>query len=184
MQFVLRLDSTAAQKAMASLGKKAPTAIARALNRAGGSMRTAMARDVSLDVKLKVGVVKEQLRLTKATAQRQAIQLSVTGKRIPVEDFNARGPLPSRGRGRGVRANTPARVYPTAFRARMPTGHVGVFQRVGKTRLKIRELFGPSLPHVFVKYQDATLARGQEQLTKNLASEMSFLLRQTSAASA
>lgn len=182
---VLRYNDTKTVQALLALPKKGPARVARALNRAGGSMNTAMARDISKDTKLKVGVVKENLKQTKATGTRLNFQLSVSGKRIPVEDFNARGPMPSLGKGRGVRANTPARVYPRAFRARMPkTGHIGVFQRVGQARLPIRELFGPSLPHVFVKFSPATLERGQEQLTKNLQSEYNFLIKEIGAQSA
>lgn len=181
MSFSVRLQSNFDAVATA-LGAKFPIASARALNRAGGSMRTLQAREMSKDLRLKVGTVREELKLTKATKERQAVQLSVSGRRLPVEKFNARGPLPSMGKGRGVRANLPGGRYPHAFRARMPrSGHVGVFQRLGKDRLPIRELFGPSLPQVFRKFSEATLARGHEQLVKNLASETKFLLREVAA---
>lgn len=177
----LRFDTTQAQRAIRLLGDRAPIAIARALNRANGSMRTLMARSVSQDLKLKVGTVRDELVMTPATQQRQVAMLSVAGKRIPVYDFNAKGPMPSRGKGRGVTARTPAGRYPRAFIARMPSGHMGVFERVGKTRLPIRELFGASLPHVFHKYADVVLARGNEALQKNLQSEINHLLRQIAA---
>ena len=89
--------------------------------------------------------------------------------------------MPSRGRGRGVTAKVgPSRTrYPHAFLAQMRSGHLGVFQRVGRTRLPIRELRGPSIAHVFGKYVAVGIARGEEQLKKNLQSEFRFALRQT-----
>jgi hypothetical protein len=66
----------------------------------------------------------------------------------------------------------------------MRSGHRGVFERADKagrpltTRLPIQEKFGPSLPHVFVKFTPAALAFGGEQLQKNLAHELRFALAQ------
>lgn len=177
----------------ALLLERAPARLARALNRSIGSAKTVAVREIAADTKLKQAVIREQLKIENATPERLVATLSVSGKRIPVYDFNARGPFPSRGRGKGVRANTPARTYPRAFIAQMSTGHKGVFERIpgkymrargprGGRREAIRELFGPSLPHVFAKLSDQALARGQEQLTKNVASEWNFLVRQAAAA--
>ena len=179
--FALHAHTDQVKQAFRLFGSKAPIAISRALNRANGSMRTIMTRNVASDTKLKVGTVRERVLITNATPNRLTVQMTVTGKRIPVIEFNAKGPFPSRGKGRGVTARTPAGRYPRAFIARMPSGHMGVFERVNTARLPVRELFGPSLPHVFNKYADVTLARGNEQLEKNMQSEMRFLLRQLAA---
>jgi hypothetical protein len=96
--------------------------------------------------------------------------------------------VPSRGKGRGVTARFPGGQgsYPHAFIATVGHGHRGVFMRKNalarkssgawSLNLPIFELRGPSLPHVFRKYIPVGLARGQEQLAKNLASEFKYAL--------
>lgn len=159
-----------------------PFAVARALNRAADSAKVAMSREIARDMGLKVSTVKEQIHVSQATTARQSTHLSVTGKRIPLIDFHARGPEPSRGRGTGVRARLPGGRghYPRAFIATMASGHRGVFLRRGKARLPIVELHGPSLPLVFTKYFEVGKARGIEALQTNLAHELRFALQQSS----
>jgi hypothetical protein len=157
-----------------------PVAIARALNRAGTSTRAVMARAISKDTGLPVNTVRGKLHLDKATPHHLVVRISVTGKRLPLINFKARGPEPSRGRGRGVTARLPggAGRYPHAFIATMATGHKGVFQRQsrgpGSRRLPIRQLYGPSLPKVFEKVTPEGLAAGEAALVKNLVSELRF----------
>lgn len=156
------------------LGSRAPVAISRALNRAGTSGRAGMVTAISRDMRLKAGTVRERIHLDNATPTKLSVTFYASAQRVPVYDFGAKGPVPSRGRGRGVTAKTPARRYPRAFIATMRSGHVGVFQRVGTSRLPIRELFGPSIAHVFVKHLAVGIARAKESLAKNLGSEIRY----------
>lgn len=174
---------------VAKLRKKAPVAQVRALNRAIASANVAMVRVIAGDVGVKQGVVKDRIRIEQATPERLRARLYANAKRIPLIDFGAKGPNPSRGKGRGVTVKTGGgrRTIPNAFIARMQSGHVGVFQRVAgssgrrgpapnRSQLPIRELFGPSIWQVFKKYEAVGLARGREQLIKNLQSEFRFVL--------
>lgn len=160
--------------------ERAPQAEVRALNRAAVSVRTLLVKNIAADTGLKSGTVRERISITNATESSKVARVSVSGKRIPLIDFGARGPEPSRGRGRGVTARNPggAGRYPHAFIATVGTGgHRGVFERRTRKRLPIRELFGPSLPHVFNKFVPEAIARGEEALVKNLQSELSHALR-------
>lgn len=157
-------------------------AIPRAFNRAATSARAVMARAIAKDMGLKQAAIKEAIKIVEATPEKHEARLEASGKRIPLIDFGAKGPEPSRGRGKGVRARTPqSRTYPRAFIATMRSGHRGVFQRKGKTRLPIVELHGPSLPFVFDKYRNEGIAKFEESVMKNLQSEFRFLLRQATA---
>lgn len=180
--FTLKFDTGNLERALQQLGNRAPSAVARALNRSAVSTRVVMARAIAQDTKLKVGTVREQVAIQEAkpAAAQLVARISVSGKRIPLIDFQARGPYPSRGRGRGVTARLPTGKgrYPNAFIAQMKSGHKGVFQRARKSRLPIYELFGPSLPKVFIKYVALGLARGEESLQKNLAHEVRYALKQ------
>lgn len=164
---------------MAALGDKASPAIVRALNRGGLTAKTYMASNVAKDMKLKVSDVKEKIRVKEANLYKHSFEISASLKRLPLILFNARGPEPSRGRGRGVTARTNTKRYPHAFIATMKSGHRGVFQRVGKARLGIRELRNVSLGHVFDKFKPEGLKRGLASVAKNLKSEFRFASRKS-----
>lgn len=175
-----------------TLGDRFATASVRALNRTGNTIKTFMARGLSKDTGMKVSAVKDVVKVVRATKDRQAVQVSVTGARLPLILFNARGPEPSRGRGRGVTAiiQGQRKTYPHAFIAKVfgPTpsgvvspGHRGVFVRKGRQRLPIRELRGVSLAHVFRGLSPDALQLGRTEFMKNLKNEAAFLLRQGAA---
>ena len=180
----MRFDTSSAEAAFQRLEDRAPQAIARALNRAITSARVVMRRAMATDLGLKQGAVDKQFFVLNARPDKLKASLEVRGKRIPLIEFGARGPEPSRGKGRGVTARLPGGKgrYPHAFIATMRSGHRGVFQRVRGTRLPIVELRGPSLPRVFRKYQAAGLQRGEEALRTNLEHELQFAMRQAETA--
>lgn len=180
-------------QAIRNLAEGAPLAIVRALNRSIDSAHVAMGREVARDMKLKVGDARERIRVEHATLNRQTATLYASPKRLPLADFSATGPhgatasnpVPSRGRGRSVSANTGAgrKTYPGAFFARMRSGHVGVFVRAGADRksrgawsknLPMIELRGASIVRSFRQHQHVGIARAEEQLTKNLRSELRY----------
>lgn len=190
------MASLTLERALDRYTAKFPKAIVRALNRAGTSTRAVMARAISQDLGLPVSDVKAQLYMDRATEQSMVVRISVSGRRLPLIKFGARGPWPSKGRGRGVTARLLGgkRRYPGAFIARVRgasgvsgggTGdHKGVFirKRVLERRsrgawsknLPIAQLHGPSLPKVFEKVSPEGIKAGQESLATNLRHELRF----------
>ena len=176
------------------LREKYPQAEVRALNRALVSAETLMSRSIAEDTGLSVGAVKKAVKSTPATLQRRVASLRASLKRIPLIEFKASGPQPSRGKGQGVsyRIGRGGRQrVPWAFIATMKSEHKGVFMRSGQSRvttrtktvarrprLPIRELFGPSLGHVFNKFKPQAIVRATESLAKNLQSELKFAISQ------
>lgn len=185
MQMALRFNTRDFEESVRRLRENAPAAIRRALDRAIDSAKTAMVHEIAVDTGMKSSDLRD--RLWKAwrtdTPGTLAAQLLSSPTRIPLVDFNAKGPEPSRGKGRGVTARLPggAGRYPNAFLATMRSGHRGVFQRQTKARLPIYELHGPSIMHVADKFAHIGLERGREQLVKNLQSELRFVLRRGAA---
>lgn len=163
------------------LGEDMPRAVTRALNRTLGTVRTATVRALAEETALRPAAVRPSVAMRRATFRNQVAVLGVSGKRIPLIAFDARGPEPSRGRGRGVSYRLPGgrgRI-PAAFIATMRTGHRGVFKRrEGVGRLPIHELFGPSLPGAFVRARIAEAMRhlADEALAKNLDHEIGWIL--------
>lgn len=154
----------------------------RALNKTATSERAALSSAIAKDVGIKVGTVRDGISIQKATTSNLAARVVCRGKRIPLIELNARGPEPSRGRGRGVsyRVEGQTRRIPNAFIATVGSGrHRGVFARKSIKRLPIRELFGPSIVKVFEKLVPVGEARRNEVLLKNLQHEITFALSQS-----
>lgn len=171
--------------------KKAPIAQARALNRAGVSANAAILSAVSAETELKISTLRERINVGRpATPEHRSIRVYASTKGIPLIQFKARGPQPSRGRGRGVTAQIQGGsvTFPRAFIATMKNGRRGVFERgnkanpIGRARLPITEKYGPSVYLVAVRYRNVGIARGRESLIKNLQSEFRFVLAVDAAA--
>lgn len=188
MSITVAADLTQFHREIRALGDRAPIAASRALNRSIASVNTATVRAVAADTTIAQKFVRKAIEITKATPRVLLARLTVTGRRIPLIAFQARGPQPSRGKGQGVTYNLGrgrrrlasgfiARVASTAQRVQ-GVGHLGVFVRRGLARLPIVERFGPSLPHVFLQ---AAIDRARrrlalELLDKNLRHEVRFLV--------
>jgi hypothetical protein len=173
----ITVDTRGAEALLTQVGDRLPKALARALNRGISAARTVMVREVARDIGLKSSDVRQTMRLFQATPSRLEAKLDSPKRRISLLKFNAKGPVPSRGNGRGVtyRIGQGGRKrIPDAFIATMPNGAEGVFVRAGKARLPIKHLYGPSLGIVFAKHRDKGLARGQEQFQTTLAQELRY----------
>jgi len=135
-----------------------------------------MVKEITQDTGLPSKRVRDEIKISVVSGS--TVQLQIAGRRLPLVEFKARGPEPSRGRGRGVSYRLPSGQGrdPHAFIATMPSGHRGVFKRRGTSRLSIHELFGPSLVKVFEKFLPIGAARGQEALVANLKHEVDFVL--------
>jgi len=168
------LDTSGWSAAIDQLGERAGRPVARALNRAAGSGRTLLSREIAEDMSLRVGYVRDRLTLRDAQPDQWRASVTPSGKRLPLLQFGARDVRP---RGVSARVQGTRTRYRSAFIATMKSGHVGVFARKGKKRLPIQELFGPSIPHVFGKYLPAAQARAEEQLMKNMEHELQYALR-------
>jgi hypothetical protein len=87
--------------------------------------------------------VKEAFSIRPATPGHLEAALVAQGKAIPMIRFS---PRVSRTSGVSIRVAGKVETYRHAFRATVRHGHVGIFERKGKARLPIRELYGPSVP--------------------------------------
>jgi hypothetical protein len=174
---VIEADTKQLLEALEAYPKRAERASVRALNRAAKSAKTVMARAIAKDLGIKVGAVNKRISISKASIARFFVKIGASLRRIPLTEFGARGPVPSRGRGRGVSYRLPGGRgrLPHGFIATMPSGHKGVYTRKTTRRLPITEHHGPSIGHVFAKHSKIGLARAQEQFAKNLKHELRFM---------
>lgn len=189
----MRFNATQALARYGVLEREGTLAVRRALRRTATNVRTVMVREVRADIGLPASVVRDEIKLH-VDHQALVASVSVSGRPIPLIAFGAKGPMPTRGRGRGVSyriGRQGRKTIPKAFIARvrgpLPSGvvspgHTGVFVRIPPSlrtsagawskNLPIKQRYGPSLPKVFEKHIPAGLARAEEQFPKNLAHEL------------
>ena len=151
-------------------------AMVRAMNRALASGRTAMVREIAGDTGLKQADVRNAVPIREASLARPEGQFGAGLKRIPLIQFAARGPEPSRGRGRGVSYRNPGGGRSRDEHAFIATinGRRGVFKRKGKGRVPVRQEFGPSLGHVFAKFRPTAIERVKEMFGRNFDHELAY----------
>jgi hypothetical protein len=170
-------------RAMPSVIAKASV---RAMNRSIGKTKTSMSRSIGGDLRIKISDIKKALKLKNATLSSPFAMFASSIVRIPLKAFNASGPMPSLGKGKGVtyRLQGSRGRIADAFMARMKSGHVGVFKRHPDAKMRdqkptwkikrpaIIELFGPSVGHIFKKYRDAEVALLPDIFDKNFEHEL------------
>lgn len=148
------------------------TVLARAFKRTGELARTQIVRQAAKDSGLPTGAVRSATRIFYSN------EGATIGFRETWMLLHKLGGAVQTGRGTRVAKWGP---HKSAFIAKMASGHVGVFTRVGKPRLKIRELFGPNpVAEVFQApstYEDILARVIAERLAPQVLHEMEFLLR-------
>lgn len=186
----IEVDARAMEEAVAILQRfpeKGPRYVSQAINRTIDRVYTQAVRAITANIPVKATRVRKSMVKRKARPASLAGEIVIKGRRLPLYDFK------SREVAGGVRYNMGAygvRTVEGAFIATMPSGHTGVWVRYGrmvagfrrsrhKHYQKIRELFGPSIPHVAEK--DATLDRALKIdastiLRERLANSLSRLL--------
>lgn len=178
----VRVESTLRQ-AVAQLEAQAErviaTAAARALNRAAVSTRAQAVREIRERYNIKAGAARAQMRIERASRSRLTAAVVVSGRPIPLIEFAARRVAAGvsvevrRGRRLTLRGR---------FIATMKSGHVGVFERIGKfgrrgnPRLeKIGEKFTVGLPSMFT--QRAVLSAIERVALQRFSVELARELR-------
>ena len=123
------------------------------------------------------------LRIRQAAPGRLVSEVVAKDVRLPLASFSARTGNKNRvvsvkvlrvGARKQVRGNPD--YAGTPFVQTLPSGHVGIFQRVGKKRLPIRELFTVAIPKAFVgQVIGRTLRRvAAERFNTELVRELAF----------
>lgn len=168
------IDAHQVKAGLEALGKDAPKASARAINRTLATVNTQAVRGIAEDLGVAQKHVRPSLRIYRANTNSLRGSLQGTGRRIPLYDFAAR----QTKKGVSYRMQGQRKTIASAFIATMRSGHTGVFARKGGAkRLPIAELKGPSVPHVFRKHITSALrAFTESEFGKNLRHEIGYLL--------
>lgn len=121
---------------------------------------------------LRSGTVKERIFYDRVAVGDYEVTVKSSKRPIPLIEF----PVRQTGSGVSTRAWGKGQTIRGAFIATMRNGHTGVFRRVGRARLPIKELWGPTIggtfavPEVQGVIGDTMRARLQKALARRMAS--------------
>lgn len=124
-------------------------ALASALNRTAQNVAAEATRKTRETYDIKAGDVRRTVRISRATKNNLTAYVKSLGSPIPLIQFKVRPSRPPKRPPAVLTASVKrsgGKPIPGAFVSTMNSGHMGVFERVGKKRLPVRELHGPPAP--------------------------------------
>lgn len=154
----INVNDANTQRLIKELGKDAPKVLADSQNRAVAGVRTDGTRLIKKESGIERKKIFDSFRVIKASSKSSSPQAKVivSGKPIALGKYSHKPKRIMGGKTKtGVKINVAGKDvhFRHAFVAKMPNGHVGIFERVrgkktrsGKEQLK--EFFGPSIPQL------------------------------------
>lgn len=169
-----------AEAALQHIPKAAPKAIAKALNRAAETARTEAARKIREKYYVKHSDVISTIRIHRAKPEDLAAVVTSKGSPIALYKFHVtpKQPQPRRKTPIIVRVKRDSGgPLKRAFVARVGSA-LGVYSRVGKPRLPIRQHYGPSIPQMLDSEDVVQWVedKARERLDERLDHEINRLL--------
>src|SRR4029450_7935439 len=144
MELRLVVDLAPVRALLATLHPPALTEVsALALNDTAKNAQVEAAQVLRPMMGLPSADLKAAMRIELARPDHLESAVIASGKAIPMIKFRPRERRPD---GVTITVAGKAERYKRAFIATVKHGHVGVFERKGRERLPIRELYGPSIP--------------------------------------
>lgn len=139
-----------ATKLLAGFPNGIEKAAESALKRAGTSGRAAAAREVGKQYHLKTTDFKKYTKSNQHVSKSGTditVSLNFRGFHVPLIRFKTS--LTGSGLIRSqVKRNSSGDILKHVFQAEMKSGHIGLFERYGKSSLPIEQKFGPSVPQM------------------------------------
>ena len=175
----VKLDIDPVLRSLDRLGiQLAEKAITRSLNETIKSVKTNASRKVREELTILAKDVKRELSVRRA--RRGELEAAVIVTVTPTGLIKFRARQTARGVTVQVKRKGGRKRLPHAFIAKMPSGHRGVFtRREGVGRLPIHERFSTSVGQFLADERVLSQIGGaaQERFTKELSSQVDFLLR-------
>jgi hypothetical protein len=157
-----------AKNMLVGFEKEIPQVVARAINRSIENARSNVVREVRDRYNVRAKDIRTSIKISRANKNYPTAVLSSTGGPLPTMAFQVR-PGTVNGKRR-----TPITVsvkkgqsekLDRAFIA-MVGGKTGVYERIGQTRLPIRQMYGPSVPQMI----------GNDEIVKEIADKARAML--------
>jgi len=162
----------------------------RAINRTATTLRARLVRAIAEQIMVPPGELRSRnVRLLQANYSQLEARITISGGRIPLILFGARpgrmSPAMQRrlaGTSYQIATAGGRRTAEGAFTAELRAGaRAGVYRRIGTGRFPVRQLRGPSVPHVALDVLEEAAGEIQEtaenELERNLSEQVGILLR-------
>lgn len=150
-------------------------ATVRTLNKLMKKSRTAISKAVRSEYTIKAKDLKRATYIQKANRYKMVAAIIVKGHRIPLMYFSAK--QNKKGVSVRIKKSTGRKTIRSAFIAVMNSGHVGVFQRVGKDRTPIDEKYSIDAATMVEKAGQKTFEQIiKRDYSKVFDHELSYLL--------
>lgn len=180
MNLSASIDTTPIENLSRRFPKQAPAMISRAVNKTGVFARKRVVQELRDHINVKVGELKRRnVILKRGTREKPGATITITGSRIPLILFAANQ----------IKSGTTYKIDPKGGREKIREAFItyanymgvskqAVFARKGKRRLPIRQLFGPSVPHVMIEEKVTIDLKDeiQHKLEKEAASQVDYVL--------
>lgn len=135
------------QRLLADIPRGLPKAVTRGINETLKTSWTRIARTLAKKTRLTQKLIKAGMRMTRAKYTRWWGRIAIFGRRLPLINLKARQTK------KGVTYMDPMagvrKLRKSAFIAIMPAGRSGVFVRLRRDRLPIKELSAPSISEIY-----------------------------------
>lgn len=185
VKFDVKADFREAEKYLREIPSAAKRAASRAINKTTTTVRAVSAREIQQKRNLKIGVIKQQLRVDRARPNRLFARITASGKPISIRHFGAR----QTRKGVTVKIEKAGRRTALQKYGNKSFRNLGfakgrVFVRKDKARLPIQAWPRVSgIPSVFVQRQvEAAMQKSARTTwTKRFREEINFELRKAEA---
>lgn len=153
-----------ATKILAGFPHGAEKAIGSAIKRAATSGEAYAARAVGKHYYIKAGDFKQYTKSKRhiyTSGGETTVEIEFRGRHIPLLKFNTK--VGSNGRvSARVKRSSSGNILSHVFRQRVGNQHIGIFERVGESRLPIEEKYGPSTPQMMSANDDLSQEIGDK----------------------
>lgn len=160
-QSVVRLNAEQVERAellLRNIRGGANKVLSRVINRSIQTARASMVREVREEYTAKAKAIRSTISVDKATSSKPEAQIKSIGSPLPMRDFKITPKTPNGRRRTPIRVSV-KRGGQTAINGAFVVrtgGSINVFERVGKRRLPITKLFGPSVPQMIGNHNVVT----------------------------
>lgn len=137
------------EKKLGDMKSKTPKVIKDALNRTAKQARTDLRRKAQETYTVKAGKFNKDMTIQNATTGNLTAIIKSTGTPMPITSYRTSMTKRAGGKAQILTAGSLKPLQKgniKAFKATMKSGHSGMFQRKGKERLPIKELYSNSVP--------------------------------------
>ena len=160
------------QRVLRAIPRGWQTAASRAINKTATTLKSKIVKKIHEYMPIKQKDIRQQVKLKKATRGFLEAVIRIMGGRTPLIKFGAR----ETAKGVTYKLQGKKHRLAHAFIKTMPSGHTGVFERTGLTRLPVKERFGPSVLTAYLKHDMKIRVSAADLLQKNLDMQIRLLL--------